>query len=136
MQESSFPFEPHTPPDSGEDPLNPGRMVEESLQLLRERRDLRKARCLDAVLGLAEGRILLYEIMREGGLYNRCATANEPFATAFNEGRRDFAIQLRDEIKAINPMMPSQMEREAEQEMIAFELEQERALTGDRNGHG
>ena len=76
----------------------------------KEISDLRK------VLGMVEGRRLIWKLMSEAGVF-RSSFDQSDMSMAFNEGRRDMGLMLMDDILKVAPQSFSQMQKEAVSDM-------------------
>jgi len=100
--------------------------------LITERYEERKKSDLRKVLSTTEGRRVLFRILNEGRIRSGCFDSNA-LTMAYNEGKRDIALFLENEIEATKPEAIEQMRSEASTDRLIQEAELYKAEKGEKN---
>lgn len=73
---------------------------------------LADARAYERVFATPEGQRVLHDILRAGGILAIAHVAGDPFATAFQDGRRSLALHIIDQLRwneaALNKLAQAQ----------------------------
>lgn len=84
--------------------------VKES-QKQEEKRQKRREKALLHVMGTPQGREFIWGLLEDARIFRSSFTGNS--ATFFNEGRRDFGLQLLNDVQHYCPKLYLDMQREA-----------------------